>query len=336
MYSFNEIGLIPAVLSSVSSRSQVNPFIEEGIHQGKLPIFVSPMTSIIDDTSFKVFNKSKVIPIHPRSSSSITPDDEWRAYSLADFEKYFVNPDTRVTPRLYPFKVLIDVANGHMNYIYELVSKAKEYYKSNLIVMIGNIANPETYKKCIEVGVDYVRVCIGGGSICSTSVLTGIHASLPWLITEISKIKETYKKQFGVDTFPKIVADGGINTIDKAIKALALGADYVMMGSTFAKCESACGKITKFEGNCWREYYGMASTKGQCDISGGVNKASEGIISWVKVEYTLEEYLNKFEAALRSCMSYTSSSTLDEFVGKVRYEIMTPTEFNSYYKNETE
>ena len=163
MYSFNEIGLIPAVSSSVSSRSQVNPFIEEGIHQGKLPIFVSPMTSIIDDDSFKVFNKSKVIPIHPRSSSSITPDDEWRAYSLADFEKYFVNPDTRVTPWLYPFKALIDVANGHMDYIYELVSKAKEYYKSNLIVMIGNIANPETYKKCIEVGVDYIRVGIGGG-----------------------------------------------------------------------------------------------------------------------------------------------------------------------------
>lgn len=336
MYSFNEIGLIPAVLSSISSRSQVNPFIEEGIHQGKLPIFVSPMTSIIDDTSFKEFDKSKVIPIHSRCFPSITPDSEWRAYSLSTFKRYFITSDTRIEPQSYPFKVLIDVANGHMDYIYELVSKAKEYYKSNLIVMIGNIANPETYQKCIEVGVDYVRVGIGGGSICSTSVLTGIHASLPWLITEISKIKKTYKQQFGVDTFPKIVADGGIDTVDKAIKALALGADYVMMGKTFAKCEEACGDTIYLADGKWRYYYGMASTRGQQDISGGVTKASEGIITTVKVEYTLEEYLNKFEAALRSCMSYTNSTTLDDFIGKVRYEIMSPSEFNSYYKYEIE
>lgn len=181
-------------------------------------------------------------------------------------------------------------------------------------------------------------------SACTTGVQTGIHASMVWLLSEIQKFKtgDIWVTENKTDSIrfdywlrtngykaTKIIADGGIDTIDKAIKCLALGADYVMMGKLFAQCEEACGAVDAFHN---RKYYGMASEQGQKDISGGVHKNAEGIETWVPIKYTLNEFLDKFEAALRSCMSYCGAHNLDEFIGEVHWEPMTECEFKSYYK----
>lgn len=347
MYSLDEIGLLPAIISSISHRSEVNPCRTEVVTTGivtqpmdKLPIFVAPMTSIINDDNFETFNRSKVIPIHPRIESLdkyMIPNNDWISMSLCQFKAWF---NSCKAPEDHHFKVLIDVANGHMQEIYDCVRDAKMEYGRNLTVMVGNIANPDTYYECCKAGVDYVRVGIGGGSACTTGVQTGIHASLAWLLSEIApkrknvyscleykKLHPEYDTPFLTTT--KVIADGGINTIDKAIKCLALGADYVMIGKLFAQCEEACGEVDAFHN---RKYYGMASEQGQKDISGGVKKNPEGIETWVPIKYTLEQFIAKFEAALVSCMSYCGASKLDEFIGKVRYIPMTLEEFKSYYK----
>lgn len=296
MHSLNEITLLPsAIPTDIDSRSKVNPFDENG----KLPIFVSPMTCILDKNNLDIFNKSKVIPIIPRGVNECITDN-WVAYSLSDFEKNLEHD-------LNGKKILIDIANGHMQKIYDLVKIAKKKYPS-VIIMVGNIAHPQMYVTCCNAGADYVRVGIGGGNGCSTSSQTGVHASLSWLLQGINEIKKDMISSHSLENedgepaklfFTKVIADGGIDTTAKAIKCLALGADYVMMGKTFAMCEEACGKIININGQRQHEYYGMASTKGQADISGGCTKNPEGIITTVPIMYNLNSYCDTFEAVLR-------------------------------------
>lgn len=167
---------------------------------------------------------------------------------------------------------------------------------------------------------------------CSTSVQTGIHASHHRLIEGIKQIQQEIKKYNPKCKLTKTIADGGINTIDKAVKCLALGYDYVMMGKCFAQCEEACGEIQIRNGTKYRKYYGMASEQGQKDISGGVCKNPEGIESWITVNTTLKEFTEKFEASLKSAMSYTGAHNLNEFKTNTQWDIMSPEEFKAYYK----
>lgn len=320
MYSLNEIALLPSDHPvDINSRSEVNPFTGNN----KLPIFVSPMTCIIGPDNFKTFKDSKVTPILPRRIQLDVSENDWIAYSVGEFKKG-INEGFRSN------YALIDVANGHMQQLYDLVKEAKAKYP-NLKVMIGNIANPKMYFYCCKAGVDFVRCSIGTGTGCSTSCLLGIHASLPWLLSEIEKERD-YISTYTDLPLTKVIADGGINTIDKAIKCLALGADYVMMGSTFAQCEEACGREIIKNDIRYRQYYGMASERGQLDLSGEVTKQPEGIITKVPITTNLKNYCNTFEAALRSAMSYTGAKTLHEFQSNTQYMIQSEAEFNSYYK----
>lgn len=366
MYSLDEIGLIPAELSSIEHRADVNPFVESPFGGEKLPVFVAPMTCILSNKNICTFSRSKVEPILP-----VTTDRRflrhldtgamwlgWTAVTLDEFKHYFCACNAQEDRK---YHILIDVANGHMEEMFKAVLDAKQEYGKNLVVMVGNIANPKTYLECCLYGVDYVRVGIGGGAGCTTSVQTGIHASIPWLLEGIEKIKtagylipeerkgkivprpclfkEYIAEHEGVIT--KVIADGGINTIAKAIKCLALGADYVMMGKCFAECSegSSTGTIKYMDTTGNRNvfvghhlYYGQSSKEGQLDRFGKIKSNPEGIAKWIPIKYTLKEFEDKFEAALRSAMSYCGAHNLEEFIGKVKYEYMSQAEFGSFIK----
>lgn len=319
MYSLDEVGLLGSAHPiDINHRSEVNPFDENG----KLPIFVSPMTCIIDKNNYEEFKNSKFIPIIPRTVNpeGVNPLD-WKAYALGEFELLLKNKVD-----LNGRHILIDIANGHMQTLFDAVKFAKTYWP-DVVIMIGNIVNPDIYMDCCLAGVDYVRCTVGTGSACTTGVLTGIHVSHEYMLRKIRTIKAC----IGTEKLPKIIIDGGINTIDKAIKCLALGADYVMMGKMFAKCEEASGYIvSKFPKK--RAYYGMASAQGQIDMYGSVVKNPEGTLIHVEVDTTLNEFAKLFTDALQSSMSYTGCHTLDEFKHNVEWEYQTPWEFQSYYK----
>ena len=333
MYSLDEVGLFPAKVSHIDSRKDVNPFTKKGA----LPVFVAPMTCITRELSqLKLFNDNKFIPTLPiRFDNTVDRAFNafrgWTAVTLREFISTYANSTVKLN-YFHNYFVLIDTASGNMNKILEAVKKAKELHGDSLKVMIGNIANPETYLDCIEAGVDFVRVGIGGGNGCTTSVQTGIHVSLPYILQRIGDIKfyskDKYKK------YPKIIADGGIDSIGKAVKALALGADYVMMGKMFAQCKEVadCGTIRFVGGKIEVLYYGQSSEEGQLDRFGEIKSHPEGTSLWVPVTTTLKELSENFEAALRSAMSQCNAKTLEEFIGKVRYDYMTPAEFNSFNK----
>lgn len=328
MISLDEITLIPASKSYIESRSHCNPYIGD---TNKLPIFIAPMTCLINRENYSYIRESKFIPILPVSykyndGSKIFTKDfyEWQAISINSLKNINIDTLTKDSSN-----ILIDCANGNMNIIFETVKKIKAKLKDNISIMIGNIANPETYEQCILSGVDYVRVGIGGGGGCLTSVNTGIHCSLPWIIKECLEVRERYKNR----KHTKIVADGGINSIDKIIKCLALGADYVMIGEMFARCYEACSPIYQSKGFKYREYYGQASEQGQIDRFGIIKSYPEGTAKEVVVESSINDLIPAIEASLRSAMSYCNCSSLKEFINNRYVRIQSIDEYRAYYKH---
>lgn len=367
LVSLDEIALIPTIRSHVNSRKEVYPFDENG----KLPIFVAPMTCILDKYNYNTFNSKSyaILPVRPDSyKNNESLSDGWFACPFDIFKNLINNATDTNKIDEGKYFICVDMANGHMSILYDYVKKFKHYFPNSKI-MVGNIANPETYIDCCLSGVDYVRVGIGGGSGCITSVYTGFHNSLTNMLETTTFLKQEFRKgRFGSQyTLTKVVADGGIDSIGKAIKCLALGADYVMMGKLFAQCEESAAKkysvssindlkltvkndfltvskdlLKKFDAisnrssyfkEIWvKEYYGQASEQGQIDRFGMVKSTPEGITTYIPMEHTYDEFMQNFENYLRSAMSYNGSFNLEEFIGNVNYQIQTIAEFNLYNK----
>ena len=327
MYSLDEVSIIPSTFTSVKSRKDIIT-----TYTSKLPIFVAPMTCLVDFINFSSFEDSKVIPILPvhninnkelfKQRLTFIQQSKWVALTLNEFEDTFCRNKWNLDKENL-FNICIDTANGHLHDIYVATKYAKKSFP-NLAIMVGNIANPKTYDeicKNYSDSVQFISVGIGGGSGCTTSVQTGVHTSLPYLITEINKIKKSYANK------PLVIADGGVNTIDRAIKCLALGADYVMMGSMFANCK----EVDNYN-EVKNEYYGQSSIQGQLDRFGEIRSNPEGLKKIVEINTTLNEVCSKFDAALRSAMSYCNAKTLEEFIGKPKIEYQTLKEFENYMK----
>ncbi|MCK9476876.1 MAG: IMP dehydrogenase [Candidatus Muirbacterium halophilum] len=177
---------------------------------------------------------------------------------------------------------------------------------------------------------------------CTTSANVSIHYPLASLISECAK----YKKDFEKPT--KIVADGGFKNFSDIIKALALGADYVMIGSIFNKCIESCsdiyikqdGKMVKLNDKVdftknieyYKYYRGMSTKEVQMSWNKGDLKTAEGITKYNKVEYSLSGWCENFTDYLRSAMSYTNSRTLDMYIGNVDWVVITQNAFNRFNK----
>lgn len=335
-YSLDEVALTPKITSEIKSRKDVNPFD----NNGKLPLFVAPMTAILNHINYSTFDEY-VYPVYPvwNKDEQKKLTDGWKAITLESFVE--MSQQDIKEPITVNIKVCVDVANGHMQMLYDLVPKFKKNYP-NAQIMLGNIGNPLTYLECCKVGVDYVRVGIGGSSVCTTSVLTGMHGGLLCMLTDIMKLQENIHA-FAKDKMrplslddaikmgrfkckTKVVADGGVDTVAKIIKCLALGADYVMCGKLFAECEeSACNSEHGV-------YYGQSSVPGQRDRKGEADKHVEGIAFRLSEKRPLSEFLEEVELSLRSAMSYAGAWNLSEFIGKCGYQIQTQSEFESYNK----
>lgn len=349
-YSYADVAIVPSKISDISSRSECNPYYDNGM----LPIFTAPMTSVVNIHNFNIFEDNHINAILPRSETlsnriSYAVNGKWSSFSLKEFSDIFTNKDN-IQETNSKIKVLIDIANGHMRHMFELVRKSKEVFGDSIEVMVGNIANPETYEVCYEYGVDYVRCSIGNGCGCITSSNVSVNYPTASLIDEIIKVKEKIIRRgnINVDKLPKIIADGGIRNYSDVIKALALGADYVMIGSIFSKMlESSAitfysdnngtiNRVNQFDdanilkinnkffvedefGNRFKLmklFYGMSSKRGQIDLHSEKIKTSEGIEKVFECEYTMQTWVMNVEDYIKSAMSYTNNRTLEDFKTK--------------------
>jgi GMP reductase len=340
---FNDILITPAIITDISSRSEVNPFKNNGL----LPLFTAPMDTVVDTTNAILFMEHKLNICLPRGEKR-THDEMFQAYSLTQFIDEFI-----LTSPLHiidePIHVLIDTANGHILELIETTRIAKEMYGDNMILMVGNIANPHTYKALSNAGADYIRVGIGNGNGCLTTQQLGIGYPMA------SLIRECYFASLSLEKPAKIVADGGMKDYSDIIKALALGADYVMLGSILNKCAESCGQsflkgegrpvpistseaINHFkrgdlgESTIIKEFRGMSTKEVQKKWGNEVLKTSEGVVRYRPVEYTLEQWVDNFESYLRSAMSYVNARTLEEFISNSEFINITNNAYNRFKK----
>ena len=179
-YSYNDVTIIPSIISDINSRSECNPFVDT--INNLLPIFTAPMASVVNEGNLDIFLKNGIIPIVPRNidiehRKYLINEQRWVALSLKEFEDLFItNAQDRQGDSNTHYFICVDIANGHMNSLYTKCAKAKELSNKlgyKLTIMTGNIANPDTYKWICDFNIrykmrviDFIRVGIGGGSGC--------------------------------------------------------------------------------------------------------------------------------------------------------------------------
>ena len=180
-----------------------------------------------------------------------------------------------------------------MKKLIDLCAYAKNRFGNKIIIMAGNVANSLVYYDYAHAGIDYIRLSIGSGSACTTAANAAIYTPMASLIDECVSIKKNVERdRCNYKSIPKIIADGGFNNYDDIIKALALGADYVMCGKIFAQCEEACGeKLQKFlysDGAYkYLNYYDAIKAKAYIDKA---NSFSNALSAKIDINKTSEPY----------------------------------------------
>jgi len=207
--------------------------------------------------------------------------------------------------------IVIDTAHGHTSGVADVVKKVKE--KFNLLdVVVGNIATGKAAKYLADIGADAVKVGIGPGSICTTRVIAGVG------YPQLSAIIEVQKALKG--TGIPIIADGGIRYTGDIPKAIAAGADSVMLGSLLAGTKESPGETVIFEGRKYKTYRGMGSVEAMKmgskdryfqDVEDDLGKlVPEGIVGRVPYKGDLDESVHQFIGGLRAGMGYCGSKDI--------------------------
>ncbi len=216
--------------------------------------------------------------------------------------------------------VVIDTAHGHSQGVLDAIRDTRQSYPS-LQLVAGNIATAEAAEALIKAGVDAVKVGIGPGSICTTRVIAGVGVPQITAIMEVAKAA----RKAGIP----IIADGGVKFSGDIPKAIAAGADVVMIGSLFAGTEESPGETILYQGRTYKSYRGMGSLgamkKGskdryfQEDVESEVKLVPEGIEGRVPYRGPLSENIHQLMGGLRAGMGYTGCRTLKELQEKGRF-----------------
>ena len=243
-YELSDVNIVQADISFINHRAECNPYVKfPNMDNDFYPVIVSPMGAVTNEHNYKTWLNEKFMCVVPR-----TVDIEKRLEIMYEAFASFSLNEAEDVLRFVDLGdktayVCIDIAHGTMNRLYEVCKYLKHHYKQQMIIMTGNVANPNAYIYYADAGIDYLRACIGTGSRCTTSANVGVHYPTATLLDELRIEKERWEIEFGRPAPTKIIADGGIANFDDIQKCLALGADLVMSGSIFAKSWEACGNI---------------------------------------------------------------------------------------------
>ncbi len=208
--------------------------------------------------------------------------------------------------------VVVDTAHGHTKGVIETVKKIKKAFK-NLQVVAGNIATGEAAIDLIKAGADAVKVGIGPGSICTTRVVAGVGVPQLYAVMNVAN---------AIKGKVPVIADGGIRYSGDIVKALAAGADSVMLGSIFAGVEESPGETIIYEGRKFKAYRGMGSVEAMQqgskdryfqDMEDDIKKlVPEGISGRVPYKGNLSEVLYQLIGGLRAGMGYCGAKNIKE------------------------
>jgi IMP dehydrogenase len=203
----------------------------------------------------------------------------------------------------------IDVAHGHHLLMERAIKSIRDEIGNSVHIMAGNVATRKGFEDLSDWGADSIRCNIGGGSICSTRIQTG--HGMPGFQTILDC---SYSDK---DT-AMIIADGGIRSSGDIVKALAAGADFVMLGSMLAGTEESPGKKMYTLGGIRKEYRGMASKDAQMDWKGQYS-SDEGICTSVNYKGPVGSILKDLRKGIVSGLSYSGARTIRELQAKAQF-----------------
>ena len=299
--TYDDISLIPTEISRMKSRKEVDTSSNFLGIKLAVPIVSSPMESVtgiematelhslgclgivnrFDSSLNDILNNSNIRKLNAISIALNTPLDTIK--KLSEGRKI----------------ICIDTANANNREVLKKTELLKKNIKVKIIV--GNIAHGASLKQLVDSGVDGVRVGIGSGSVCSTSIQTGIG------IGQVSSILDVFFARKESKLKIAIIADGGIKGAGDVAKAIALGADAVMLGRLLAGTRETPGEVIRYSDQLWKKYRGSASFGVKMK-----NEFIEGEETMVAYKGAVVNVVNAVSDGLRSSMSYMNCRTIEE------------------------
>ena len=326
-FSYDDILLVPQY-SDIRSRSEIDISVNLGNSLLlQVPVIASPMDTISEQKmASKMSDCGGTAVIHRYNTieeqARIVTKAKERASDLTVGAAIGVSGDylnrAAVLNALGVDFICVDVAHGHHIAMKETLSALRSLLGNDIHIMAGNVATLQGVNDLADWGANSVRCNIGGGSICSTRIQTG--HGLPGLQT-IFDCAQT-------DRDVKVIADGGIKTSGDIVKALAAGADAVMVGSLLAGTDETPGNImTDKEGNRWKLYRGMASKEAQVDWRGKYS-SFEGVSTTLPYRGPVTNIMDDLERGIRSGFSYSGARNLKELHTKAEFVHQTTAGFS--------
>ncbi len=217
--------------------------------------------------------------------------------------------------------IVIDTSHGHSENVLKTIKEIKKL--KSIYIIAGNVATKDAALALIYAGADCIKVGVGGGSICTTRIVSGV--GVPQL-SAILKVAEVCKSR---DSF--MIADGGIKYSGDIAKAIAAGADCVMLGSMLAGCDESLGELVTVDGVEYKKYRGMGSEGAMKEGSADryyqekqTNFVPQGVEGYVKYKGKLEDVLFQLQGGLSSAMGYTGNDTIKKMKNNCQFVKITP------------
>lgn len=209
--------------------------------------------------------------------------------------------------------ICVDVAHGHSKEVNRTIKGLREKYKSNILIIAGNVATYAGADYLAAAGADAIKVGIGSGSVCTTRVKTGFGVPQLTALHDCRKVDRV------------LISDGGIRYPSDAVKALAAGADFVMLGGMLSGTDETPGKMLEEERDGkkirFKRFRGMASKEAQDDFMGGMAewKTAEGVAVEVPARGPVKEVVQDLMGGIRSGMTYCGALTIKDLQRKAQF-----------------
>lgn len=298
--------------------------LEPGLHSGKsrkeidlttyafgkkitLPIIAAPMDTVVNNKVCAIMQNNGGLGILPRFEHL---DENFRELKQLGFygvltigiigEKELEHKINKLNPN----SILIEVAHAHQKPVLELAKHILNNYP-HIPLTVGNVASPRAIHDLIRIGVCEIKLGVGPGNLCSTRAVTGCGVPQGTAIREARKVIEASHKQN-----VRLIADGGIKTSGDIVKALALGADSVMIGTMIGSTWEAPGSVYYIDDKPYKNVRGMASE----DVmkNRGIKRVAEGVSRDVPILCHLESLLSHLKDGIQSGLSYLGFDSLNE------------------------
>ena len=300
--TYDDISLIPTNVSRVKSRKEVDTSSKFLGLNLALPLVSSPMESVTGiEMAIELYSLGCLAIVNRFDSSLDEILNNNNGKRKINAISVALNTPLNTIKKLAVGRkvICIDTANASNR---EVLKKTEQIKSNvNVKVIVGNIAHGASLKQLVGAGADGVRVGIGSGSVCSTSIHTGIG------IGQVSSILDVYFTREKLKLKIDIIADGGIKGAGDVAKAIALGADAVMVGRLLAGTRETPGEVIRYSDQLWKKYRGSASF--------GVkmrNEFIEGEETMVAYKGAVKNVVNAVSDGLRSSMSYMNCKSIDE------------------------